>query len=65
MLENAQKILDGKIYSYMRGETSLLEVLDARRTYNEVQQSHNEAQYALAVALVELQRAVAIWDINF
>ncbi|MDN3706788.1 TolC family protein [Myroides ceti] len=65
MLENAQKILDGKIYSYKRGETSLLEVLDARRTYNEIQQSYNEAQYALAAALVELQRAVAIWDINF
>lgn len=65
MLENAQKIFDGKIYSYQRGETSLLEVLDARRTYNEVQESYLETLNAFAGALVELERAVGFWDINF
>jgi len=65
LLADAKAILDGKIYSYQRGETSLLEVLDAQRTYNEVQQNYYETLYNHAAALVELERAVGIWDINF
>jgi len=65
LLAEAKAILDGKIYSYQRGETSLLEVLDAQRTYNEIQQNYYETLYNHAVALVELERAVGIWDINF
>jgi len=65
LLADAKAILDGKIYSYQRGETSLLEVLDAQRTYNEVQQNYYETLYSHASALVELERAVGIWDINF
>lgn len=64
LLESAQRILKGKTYSYQRGETSLLEVLDAQRTFNEVQENYYETQYAYGVALVELQRVVGIWDIN-
>ena len=36
LLNNAEIILNKKIYSYERGETSVLEVLDAQRTYNDV-----------------------------
>ncbi|MFL9484837.1 TolC family protein [Chitinophagaceae bacterium LWZ2-11] len=42
LLIEAQKVLTGKIYSYKRGETSLLEVLNAQRTYNDVQQNYNQ-----------------------
>ena len=65
MLSEAKAVLDGKIYSYQRGETSLLEVLNAQRTYNEVQQSFYQTLYNYAVALVELERAAGIWDITF
>lgn len=65
LLAEAKAILEGKIYSYQRGETSLLEVLDAQRTYNEVQQNYYQTLYSHAAALVELERAVGIWDINF
>lgn len=65
LLAEAKAILDGKMYSYERGETSLLEVLDAQRTYNEVQQNYYQTLYSRAVALVELERAVGVWDINF
>ena len=65
LLAEAKAILDGKIYSYHRGETSLLEVLDAQRTYNEVQQNYYQTLYNHAAALVELERAAGIWDINF
>lgn len=65
MLESAQKVRKGKIYSYNRGETSLLEVLNAQRTYNDVQQNYYETLFNRAVALVELEKAAGIWDINF
>ncbi len=64
MLLEAKAILDGKVYSYKRGETSLLEVLNAQRTYNETQLSYYEARYNYAIALVELQRTAGIWDIQ-
>lgn len=60
LLAEAKAILDGKMYSYERGETSLLEVLDAQRTYNEVQQNYYQTLYSCAVALVELERAVGV-----
>ncbi|WEK21054.1 MAG: TolC family protein [Candidatus Pedobacter colombiensis] len=64
LLTEAKKILDAKIYSYKRGETSLLEVLNAQRTYNELQESYYESQSNYASALVELERASGIWDIK-
>ena len=65
MLLDAQKVLDGKVYSYKRGETSLLEVLNAQRIFNEVQQSYLETWNAYGNALLELERAAGIWDIEF
>ena len=65
MIVNAQNVRKGKIYSYSRGETSLLEVLNAQRTYNDIQQSYYETLFNRAVALVELEKAAGIWDINF
>lgn len=65
MLESAQSVRKGKIYSYNRGETSLLEVLNAQRTYNDIQQSYYETLFNRAVALVELEKAAGIWDITF
>ncbi|WP_160715318.1 TolC family protein [Chitinophaga solisilvae] len=65
LLEQARKVLDGRIYSYRRGETSLLEVLTAQRTYNDVQEQYADRLYRHAAALVELERAAAVWDIGF
>lgn len=42
VLEDSQKVLDGMVYKYKRGETSILDVLVAQRTYNEVQQEYLE-----------------------
>ncbi|MBO9729822.1 MAG: TolC family protein [Chitinophaga sp.] len=64
LLEDAQKALDGKIYSYRSGEINLLEVLNAQRTYNTLQQSYYEALNGYAAALVEVERSTGIWDIN-
>lgn len=64
LLTEGKKILTAKMYSYKRGETSLLEVLNAQRTYNEVQQGFYESQSNYAAALIELERAAGIWDIK-
>jgi cobalt-zinc-cadmium efflux system outer membrane protein len=60
LLNNAKQVLDGKIYSYKRGETSLLEVLNAQRTYNDVRTSYFETLYNNAVAFIELERTVGM-----
>ncbi|SEV95436.1 outer membrane protein, cobalt-zinc-cadmium efflux system [Chitinophaga sp. YR573] len=64
LLTEAQKVLTGKIYSYKRGETSLLEVLNAQRTYNDVQQNYYQSLFNYAAALVNLERSAGIWDIQ-
>lgn len=64
LLGEGKKILDAKIYSYKRGETALLEVLNAQRTYNDTQQAFYQSQANYAKALVELERATGIWDIE-
>lgn len=65
LLSESKAILEGKIYSYKRGNTSLLEVLDAQRTYNDVQENYYQTLYNFCSALVRLERTVGIWDINF
>ena len=65
ILEEAKSILDGRVYSYKRGENSLLEVLDAQRTYNEIQQNYHDTLFKTAAALVELEKSAGIWDISF
>jgi len=63
LLDQSKMVLNGKIYSYSRGETSLLEVLNAQRTYNDLQTSYYETLYNCYAALVELEMAASIWDI--
>ena len=60
MLQTAEAVLQGKIYSYSRGESSLLEVLDARRTYNDVQTLYVETLYNRAEALIALEASVGM-----
>ena len=65
LLQQSKKVLEGKIYSYKRGATSLLEVLNAQRTFNEIQLSYYETLLSYSSSLVELERSAGIWDINF
>ena len=45
-------------FSYQEGETSLLELLDAQRTFRETQREAAGSRLALALALGEVQRLV-------
>ncbi len=64
LAEDARKILEGRIYSYQQGESGLIEVLNAQRTYIELQLNQLEALFGYTSALIELERAAGIWDLQ-
>lgn len=64
MLKQAKEVLDGKIYSYHRGEAPLLEYLNAQRTFDDVQAQYIETLYNYNVSVVELEKAAGIWDME-
>ena len=64
MLVDAGQILEKKMYSYQNGNTDLLEVLNAQRTFSEMNRNYYEVLYNRAAALVELERVTGIWDIE-
>ncbi|MEG1634551.1 MAG: TolC family protein [Rikenellaceae bacterium] len=64
MLDESEAVLNGKTYSYNRGETSLLDVLNAQRTYNDVQALYIETLFNYACSLINLEKSVGIWDIT-
>jgi cobalt-zinc-cadmium efflux system outer membrane protein len=65
LLQQAKEIIDGKTYSYHRGETSLHELLEARRTYDDLRATYAETLTETFAALARLERQAAIWDIDF
>lgn len=65
LLDEAKEVLEGTVYKYKRGETSILEVLIAQRTYNDVQEQYLESIKSYGSALVNLEYTCGIWDIHF
>jgi len=65
LLQQAKEIIDGKTYSYSRGETTLHELLEARRTYDDLRATYAETLASTCAALAALERQAAIWDIAF
>ena len=65
ILKDADAVLEAKRFSYQKGQSSLLELLDAQRTDNEVRSSYNDALADQAKALIELERAAYTWEIKF
>lgn len=64
ILNHAKTVIEGKIYSYNRGETSLLEVLNAQRTYNDVRAQYIETLFNHTASLMTLENSAGIWDIE-
>ena len=65
LFKDADAVLEAKNFSYQRGETALLELLDAQRTANEIRSNFNESLAEQAKALIELERAAQLWEIHF
>jgi cobalt-zinc-cadmium efflux system outer membrane protein len=64
LVNDAAKILEARTYAYQRGETGLIDLLNARRTYSELQVEYSETLYEYAEKLVVLEKAAGIWDID-
>jgi len=60
ILIDADALLEAKLFSYQRGQATLLELLNAQRTTTEVRSSYNEALADQAKALIELERAAGL-----
>jgi cobalt-zinc-cadmium efflux system outer membrane protein len=65
VLTQADQVLEKTLYNYQRGGATLVEVLVAQRTDNEVHLSYFDALADAAHALVAVEQAVGSWDINF
>ena len=64
LIHDAEKILKGRLYAYQRGETSLIEVLAAQETYNQVRKNYAEALSQCMNAWVELQKVTGLLNIE-
>lgn len=65
MLNDAEHVHTAMLYSYQRGGASLLEVLAAQRTVDEVSLAYADALAEHARQLIALERAAGIWDVEF
>jgi len=65
VLRDAASVLEAKLYSYRRGQTSLLEVLNAQREENNVHLAYYDTLTEYAKTLVALEQAAGIWDVHF
>jgi cobalt-zinc-cadmium efflux system outer membrane protein len=63
LAETAGRILQGRIYAYQRGETGLVDVLNAQRTFMDLQLSQLDTWFDYTAALIEVERAAGIWDL--
>jgi cobalt-zinc-cadmium efflux system outer membrane protein len=64
VLLDAERVHTATLFSYQRGGATLLEVLSAQRTVDEVYLAYYGALAEHARQLIALEQAAAIWDIN-
>lgn len=64
LIHDAEKILQGRLYAYQRGEIALIEVLAAQETYNQVRKNYAEALSQCMTAWVELQKVTGLLEIE-
>ena len=65
VLRDAASVREAKLYSYQRGQASLLEVLNAQRDENNVHLAYYETLTDYAKARVALEQAAGTWEVNF
>ena len=65
ILTDADKVLEATIYNYQHGGATLLEVLEAQRTVDDVYLAYAQALTDHAHALVAVEQASGFWDLRF
>jgi outer membrane protein, heavy metal efflux system len=64
LISDAAKILDARLYAYQRGETGLIDLLNAQHKFGDLQIGYQESRYHYAEMLVMLEKTAGIWDIE-
>lgn len=64
LVDDAAKILEARTYAYQRGETGLIELLNAQHTFIDLQVEYYDTLFKYTEALVSLEKAAGIWDIG-
>jgi outer membrane protein, heavy metal efflux system len=65
ILNDAERVWDAIVFSYQRGDVSLLEVLEAQRTMNEVYMNYYKTLSKFATSIVDLSKASGQWLVEF
>jgi cobalt-zinc-cadmium efflux system outer membrane protein len=65
ILDLAAKVLDARLTAYKSGGASLLDVLNAQRANTEIRLAAIDALSERAKALVALEQAAGIWEVDF
>lgn len=60
ILQAADRLLDARRIAYRHGASSLLELIEAQRSANELRRTYAETQADVAKSLIELERATGI-----
>jgi cobalt-zinc-cadmium efflux system outer membrane protein len=64
IVRTAKEVLDEKRKDYNNGDIHLIEVLDAQRSYDEILHSLYSVIYDKSMALVKLETAMGVWNIE-
>ncbi|MGV8139019.1 MAG: TolC family protein [Mangrovibacterium sp.] len=64
LIDDAAKVLEARTYAYQRGETGLIDLLNARHMFSDLQVEYYETLYRYTEALVMLEKGAGIWDIE-
>ncbi len=65
ILEDAERVSDAIVFSYQQGDVSLLELLEAQNTLNEVFINYYETLSQYAISVVELSKVSGQWMVTF
>ena len=64
LVEDAAKILEARTYAYQRGETGVIDLLNAQHRFNDLQLEYQEMRYHYSEMLVLLEKSAGIWDVE-
>jgi outer membrane protein, heavy metal efflux system len=64
-LDDAAAVYQGRLFSYQHGAATLLDVLNAQRAQNDVRLAYVAALDERAKALIGVEQAAGIWDVDF
>jgi outer membrane protein, heavy metal efflux system len=65
LLNDSDQIYKARLFKLQKGQVTLLDVLDAHQALDRLYLDYYNALSGRAKALVELEQAAGIWDINF